>query len=278
MKTDSNPYLSLKFSLQDFERLPHELDNEQLVRVQEKSREEERLHTLILDCPEAAQVVVDDQIVLQAMQVIADRYDDQEEFENDLEENELNQEKLYHALRNELRVESVLELIGRNASPIREEIIQDYYLTHQREFTQPEQRRVRQILITVDENGAEENRRAHALARLSGLKEKLLDKALSFKEAASIHSECPSALSGGLLGTLPRSTLYPELDSTLFSLAENEMSEIIETELGFHLLFCEEIQAAKTLSLEEAEPALRKNLQDKRAQEHIRKWLVELSS
>ena len=66
---------------------------------------------------------------------------------------------------------------------------------------------------------------------------KLQKKPYKFAELALKHSECPTALQGGVLGIVPRGKLYPELDAVLFSIKAGEVSEIVESEIGFHLRF-----------------------------------------
>ncbi|MDD5462304.1 MAG: peptidylprolyl isomerase [Methylococcales bacterium] len=61
------------------------------------------------------------------------------------------------------------------------------------------------------------------------------------KELALKHSECPTALQGGVSGIVPRGKLCPELDAALFSIKAGEISEIVESEIGFHLVLCQQI-------------------------------------
>jgi len=61
-----------------------------------------------------------------------------------------------------------------------------------------------------------------------------------FADLALKHSECPTALQGGVLGIVPRGKLYPELDAVLFSLKVGAVSDIVESEIGFHLLLCKQ--------------------------------------
>jgi len=56
------------------------------------------------------------------------------------------------------------------------------------------------------------------------------------EDLALKHSECPTALQGGMLGVFARGTLYSEIDETLFAMKKNDISGIVETEIGFHLL------------------------------------------
>jgi nitrogen fixation protein NifM len=97
-----------------------------------------------------------------------------------------------------------------------------------------------------------------------------------FAELALKHSECPTALQNGLLGTVGRGKLYPELDAMLFQLAADEISAVVESEMGFHVLHCRKIYPANTMTLEQARPRIRQSLQDRAKMKKQRQWIASL--
>ena len=105
---------------------------------------------------------------------------------------------------------------------------------------------------------------------------KLQKKPYKFADLALKHSECPTALQGGVLGIVPRGKLYPELDAVLFSLKVGAISDIVESEIGYHLLLCKQIQKAETLSLQKATPKIRQLMNDRSRQACQRAWLAGL--
>jgi parvulin-like peptidyl-prolyl isomerase len=70
--------------------------------------------------------------------------------------------------------------------------------------------------------------------------------------------------------------LYPELDAALFALKENEISGVVETEIGFHLIQCLKIIRAETLSLKKATPKIRQMMQERYRRICQRAWLAGL--
>jgi len=75
-----------------------------------------------------------------------------------------------------------------------------------------------------------------ARAKLAGIRKRILDGA-DFATMATIYSEDPgSAAKGGELGDFTRGVMYPEFEAAAFLLQEGEISPIIETEAGFHIL------------------------------------------
>lgn len=72
--------------------------------------------------------------------------------------------------------------------------------------------------------------------RLNGLRERIL-KGEKFETLAILYSEDPgSAKKGGELGLTKRGSWYPEFEATAFSLKPGEISNIIETEAGYHII------------------------------------------
>lgn len=72
--------------------------------------------------------------------------------------------------------------------------------------------------------------------KLNGLRERIL-KGEDFSTLAVLYSEDPgSARKGGELGFVGRGELYPEFEAVAFSLKKNEISDILETKAGFHII------------------------------------------
>ncbi|MDH2915449.1 MAG: peptidylprolyl isomerase, partial [Gallionella sp.] len=84
------------------------------------------------------------------------------------------------------------------------------------------------------------------------------------------------ALDGGKLGDLPRGKLFPELDAALFELKAGEVSGVLESELGFHVLRCDTISAASVLGFAQAKQHIRKLMEQKRKRACQQAWIRQL--
>ena len=145
--------------------------------------------------------------------------------------------------------------------------IEIFYLMHQRRLRSAETRLLRHLLITLNDDFAD-NRRPQVEARLGAIREQLLQAPQDFAAVALKYSECPTALNGGLLGTVPRGQLYPELERIAFSLQADQLSAIVESPMGLHLLRCDAINASREISLAEASPFIRRQLQQSRRRQY----------
>jgi peptidyl-prolyl cis-trans isomerase C len=75
-----------------------------------------------------------------------------------------------------------------------------------------------------------------ALELATGLRRKL-DEGEDFETLARLHSNCSSSSRGGDLGLFGRGEMVPAFDKVAFSLPVDGMSEVVETEFGFHIIY-----------------------------------------
>ena len=77
--------------------------------------------------------------------------------------------------------------------------------------------------------------KAEALERIQDLKSQVLS-GMSFSEMATEFSDCPSAEKGGDLGEFSRGAMVKAFDMAAFELEVGEVSKVVETEFGYHLI------------------------------------------
>ena len=268
-------YNLLRAALTLFKKSPAELAEAELNQAKIQALSEFRIENKVLNSPEAASVIITEHELQQAFQEIRDRYDDEDAFFSDLEKNQLDKAGLQAALHRQCKVNTVLELIASRAPAISEIEIGIYYHLHPDQFHRPEKREVSHIFISINPDYPE-NTQEMALQRAQEIAAKLQKKPHLLPKLALKHSECPTALQGGLLGTVPRGTLYPELDAVLFKLKQGEVSDVVKSEIGFHVLLCKSIQKPETLSLAKATPKIRQLMKERARRTCQRAWLASL--
>jgi len=112
---------------------------------------------------------------------------------------------------------------------VKPEEILDYYDSNKREFLQQEQRRVSQILLKSEEKAIEIYKRVRGAAE-----EK-------FRKIAQQESEGLEATRGGRMGIFELGQLPEEMDKVVFSLKQGQISQVIESEYGYHIFRVDEI-------------------------------------
>lgn len=275
MSSAIEPYTLLRAALALFEKPPAELSPEELSRAEVQARNEITLEMRVLNSPESAAVIVPDKELDFAFAEIRKRFERDEEFEAVLTANGLTVETLKTALVRECKVNAVLERVAAHSPVVTEVEIGLYYHSHPEKFYCPEQRTARHILISINPDFPE-NTRETALQRMEEIAAKLKSKPKKFADLALKNSECPTAFNGGELGSLVAGKIHPELDVALFALKENEISGVVETEVGFHLIQCLKISHAETMSLKKATPKIRAVMQERQKQIYQKEWLASL--
>jgi nitrogen fixation protein NifM len=268
-------YLALKTAQKLYQKSTAALQVAEFDRVQKMAQQQFQLEAKMLLTAEARDVMVPPATVTAAMAEIRGRYPSAEEFVEDLARNGLDESSYASALEREMKVDAILEKVGSRSSKLNEIDIELYYQFHAEKFYRPETRQVRHILITINETIAENTREA-AQQRIAIIAQRLTKEPQRFEEQALKHSECPTALDGGKLGDLPRGKLFLVLDAVLFELNAGDISGVLESELGFHLLRCDAITAATWLSLEQARPHIKQLMESQRKRICQQAWMKQL--
>jgi peptidyl-prolyl cis-trans isomerase C len=271
------PYNLLRAALALFKKSPDELTEAELQQAKNQALNELRIEYQVLNTQEASAVIITEQELQQAYQEILGRYDDEDALFMDLKKNQLNKDSLLAALHRQCKINTVLELVASRAPATTDADIGIYYHMHSEQFHRPEKREVCHIFISINPDYPENTVEAASL-RAEEIAEKLRKKPHKFADLALKHSECPTALQGGVLGSVPRGTLYPELDAALFNLKPGEISKVLRSEIGFHVLLCKSIQKAETLSLAKAAPQIRQLINDRARRTCQRAWLAGLAT
>ena len=143
--------------------------------------------------------------------------------------------------------------------------IKSYYESNISKYGEPEQRRASHILIAV-KSGAGDAEKAKARERAAQLLSELRKSPGSFAELARKNSGDPgSASQGGDLGFFSRGMMVRPFEDAAFRLKLNEISELVESDFGFHIIRVTGIKAGKMKSLDLARPEIERELKKQRA-------------
>jgi len=148
---------------------------------------------------------------------------------------------------NGLVVATFLERHVGQKLTVTEEEIKEYYEKNLQRFSSPPKVKARHILLR-DRKEAEK-----VLAKLK--------KGEDFSQLAKEYSiDLPMAKEGGAMGTIEKGKGLPELEKVLFVLKVGEISDIVETRYGFHILTVDEIITTQYRPFEEVKESIRKGL------------------
>lgn len=126
------------------------------------------------------------------------------------------------------KVNKLVEQACVGVSDPTEEDVAAFYEAHKAEYVEPEQVLCQHILVkgTGDE----------ALDKIKQIRERIVNGG-DFAEEAKKHSDCPSGAEGGSLGWFGRGMMVPEFDSCAFSMKKGEISGVVTTQFGYHIIY-----------------------------------------
>jgi len=157
-----------------------------------------------------------------------------------------------------------------------EKDVKTYYDTHPDSFKQPEQVRASHILIKVDPK-ADESKKAAARKKLEEIRRRLL-KGEEFVALAREFSEGPTNVRGGDLGYFRRGQMVKPFEDTAFALKVGELSEVVETQFGFHLIKVTGKKPETTIAYVDIKERLQKYLKDEKVQQEVTVYIEELKT
>jgi len=161
---------------------------------------------------------------------------------------------------------------------IGDEEAKQYYDTHPNDFAIPEQVRASHILILTqpkDPNADPNQVKAAAKEKIEKLYKQVKDGE-DFAAIAKENSDCPSAANGGDLGLNPRGGWVKPFEDAAFALKVGDVSDIVETQFGYHIIKVTDRKDAGTTPFEEAKPALIDGLSKEKRQTAVRQYVQSL--
>ncbi|MGE5385578.1 MAG: SurA N-terminal domain-containing protein [Betaproteobacteria bacterium] len=149
------------------------------------------------------------------------------------------------------------EAIGSQVS-VSDAEIKAWYEGHKDRYQQPEERRASHILVKLDDKDKD---KAKVKAKAEELLKEVQKNPAAFAELAKKNSEDPgSAEKGGDLGFFGRGAMVKPFEDAAFKLKEGEISGLVESDFGFHIIKITAIRAAKEKTLAEVRPEIEAEL------------------
>jgi len=172
-------------------------------------------------------------------------------------------------LKRQFSINNVIAWKTEGKTEVADASVEAYYKKNPQMF---EMVHARHILKKVPEDASEENR-AQAKAEIEALAKRIADGEAFDIVASKESDDSGSAPNGGDLGTFNRGEMVPAFEEAAFALEPGEVSGVVETRFGFHLIKVEE---KKALDFENAKDQIRDALERARKDRMIDQWVLEL--
>lgn len=209
---------------------------------------------LLLEAATAAGVTAPDEEVQKTYDQFAGRAPSPEQFQQALSDMGFTEETFRTEIGRNLTIEKLLDQQLANAKAVTSEDVKAYYLDNQDQFQVPEQVQASHILIKTAPGDTAEAKEAKR-QQLVELKAEI-DNGTDFATLAGEHSECPSKAQGGDLGMFTREKMVKPFSDSAFAMEVGQVSDVVETQFGYHLIKVTKKQASGARPLEEVQQQL----------------------
>ena len=234
-------------------------------------------YKLLIQESKTRKIAVPDADVEAQIAQIRSQFPGQQQFEQALAAQKMTLQDVRDDARNEIGVEKLVEGEVGSKIAVKPEAVSDFYKNNQDKFQQGPRVRASHILIQVPQ-GADAATKAAAKTKAEGIL-KDLKAGKDFAAAAKENSQDPgSAVNGGDLGFFEQGQMVPPFEQAAFALKPGQMSEIVETQFGFHIIKVAEHQDSHVVPLEEAKGQIEQYLQQQNRQTETQAFVNALKA
>jgi len=217
-------------------------------------------YKLLTQESKARQIAATDMEVDERMKQIQAQFPSEDAFKQMLASRKTSIEQVRSDIRQDLTVQKLITAAIADKVAVKPEQVTDFYAKNTDQFKQPERVRASHILITVPKDADPAAKNAARTKAADILKDVKAGK--DFAALAKQHSQDPgSAQNGGDLGFFQQGQMVGPFNDVAFKLAPGQVSDLVETDFGFHIIKVAEKQAARAVPLEEVRPKLEEYLE-----------------
>ena len=141
----------------------------------------------------------------------------------------VTEEQFRKELEKGAKVNKLVEQACSSVADPTDDEVAAFYAAHKDEYVAPEQVLCQHILVKGTDNAA--------LDKIKDIRARIVDGKADFAEEAKKHSDCPSGQQGGSLGWFGRGMMVPEFDKAAFEMKKGEVSGIVTTQFGYHIIY-----------------------------------------
>jgi len=206
---------------------------------------------------------------------IISRFPSPEAFQQQMTKVGISREQMVKDIEQQIKVTALVkEALAAAETTVTGEEVSKFYQGNPDSFKSPEQVRAQHILlkINMDDTPEIKSQKRLELAGLSGR----IQKGADFSKIAEEYSECPSKQQGGDLGFFERGRMVRPFEEAAFTLKVGEVSDIVETQFGYHLIKVSDRKDARTVPFEEAKEEIANYLKNTKEQEAVNSYIGTL--
>lgn len=220
-------YMSHGMSMQEIK------DN--LVKLQEKALDQAIGARLLLERSQQLDVPVTTADIDAEIAKVIEQVGGEENFKKALAAQNISEEDFRKELEKGARVNKLVEQACTGVEEPTKQDVTDFYEAHKSEYVTEPKVLCQHILVKVEENSTSDEKSA-AFEKILAIKERIAAGG-NFAEEAEKNSDCPSGREGGSLGWFGPGMMVPEFDKVAFEMKKGEVSGVVTTQFGYHIIY-----------------------------------------
>ena len=202
------------------------------------------------------------------------KFTNEQDFAKAIKELEMDEKDLKDYTRRDLIITNFVEKTIVPKVAISEADARKFYDQNPDKFTKPESVRASHILIGSDAKAtADEKKKAREKA--DKLRKDLAGGA-DFATLAKENSTCPSSKQGGDLGYFGKGQMVPAFEQSAFSLKKDEISDVVETQFGYHIIKQIDKKGAEKVEFNDVKPRIEDFLKNQKVGSAVNEYLAEV--
>jgi peptidyl-prolyl cis-trans isomerase C len=229
---------------------------------------------VLLQESEKRGIKADKEEVQKGIKSVQNRFPSQEKFQEALKNLKLTQKDFERQYMQQSKIQMLLDQEIISKIKIKEDEAKAFFDANSQQFDQKEKVRARHILIKVEKT-ADEKAKSQARKKLLGIQKKIMSGE-DFAEMAKEHSQGPSNVKGGDLGYFSKGQMVKPFEQVAFTLAAGEVSDIVETRFGYHLIKVEDRKASKKAVYADQKQKIMDKLKNERSQKEVNAFINKL--
>lgn len=214
-----------------------------------------------------------DKKVADTVAKLKSRFKTEDEFKKGLQEQGITENDLLELIRRNVVIENYIEQVIVPKQQVTDADVKAFYDKNPETFTQPEQVRASHILISVDAKATDADKKK-AKEKADALLKQVKGGA-DFTKLAQENSSCPSSKQGGDLGYFGKGQMVKPFEEAAWSLKPGEISGIVETQFGYHIIKVTEKKTASKIKFEDVKAKIAETLKRQKVSEAINATLEE---
>jgi len=232
------------------------------------------VYTLLSQECQTRQIKADPTEIDQRVQQLRGQFPDEQAFSKALKDRGLTLDSLKHDAQVDLSVNKLMDAEMSTQPAATDQQAKDFYDKNPDRFKQGESVRASHILIHVKE-GADAAARKKAKAEIDAVL-KQVRAGGDFAKLAQEHSQDGSAAQGGDLNYFTKGQMVPAFEQVAFSLKPGQVSDVVQTQFGYHIIKVTDHKPARTVPFEEASGQIKQFLTQQHQQQHADEFITAL--